>query len=374
MQARSAAFDKLWAQSHRTITRASVWAGETPLGMLPVISGQVTADRREAIRRKVSIGVAGAAFGYVPTSSTGILSPLTGNELRVQRGLIFPDGSQELISLGVFRLTNAKVDETANGLTIAIEGEDRATVIQGNTWIKTFSIIAGTAVEAAITAIIADRYPGCPVDFPATGAVTPMLVLGVDGDSSDPWASCQQLATDAGYQLFFDAAGVARMVATTDILAADPVYRYGADDLRVVLTAGREWDGKDTHNGVIVLAEGSGVPVPFRAEAWDMDPASPTYRYGPFGERPEVYRTSTITSQTACQAAADERLRRSLGGAGGLTWTQAVNPALEPGDVVRQVRPLLGVEDDFVIDSLTYPLSAKDSSTGIGRTKLLAAA
>ena len=84
-----------------------------------------------------------------------------------------------------------------------------------------------------------------------------------------------------------------------------------------------------------------------------------------------MYSSPLIRDEVQADAAASERLRRNLGTGGKLSWGQIVNPAHDASDVVRVTRPLLNVDDVFVIDSITLPLTASESASAIGRTRVL---
>jgi len=97
----------------------------------------------------------------------------------------------------------------------------------------------------------------------------------------------------------------------------------------------RETKLTETYNGVIATGEGPEIATPVRAEAWDDDPTSPTYRYGLFGQVPYLYSSSLLTTQAKAQAAADAKLAQLLGKSTSLSWSQIVHPGLAPLDVVE---------------------------------------
>ena len=125
-----------------------------------------------------------------------------------------------------------------------------------------------------------------------------------------------------------------------------------------------------TYNGVIVTGEGSGVgDAPPRGEAWDLNPASPTYVAGPFGSVPTFYSSPLITTTDQAAAVAASMLAQTLGKVEQLSWEQVTHPGLAPLDVVAVELPD-GTTQTFILDSLTVPLSATDVMSATARSTL----
>lgn len=359
--------------SHQIVAKVEVWGTsgleDTITGY--VDEGSVSVDARRGTRRTCQLTIGDFDGTLTPETANDLLNPLSSRELRLYRGVDFGT-TQEYVPLGVFRITKTTPSEGEGGIKIAVDGSDRSWRVKRAQFSGPYTVLADTAVEDAIADLLLDRYPTVETSFPATGAVTPRLALGVGGtNATDPWTAAQKMATDAGYDLYFNNEGVAVMVQTSDLYTATPVVTYGPGEAEVILSSTREWDAETTYNGVIATGEGSGLTAAVRAEVWDDDPTSPTYRYGPFGEIPEMYSSSLIKTAVQAEAAASERLRRNLGTGGKLSWTQVVNPAHDGSDVVAVTRPAINVNDIFVIDSLTIPLKAGSAGQAAGRTRVL---
>ncbi len=127
-----------------------------------------------------------------------------------------------------------------------------------------------------------------------------------------------------------------------------------------------------TYNGVIVTGESSANDTPPRGEAWDLNPASPTYLYGPFGAVPEFYSSPLITTQAQAETVAAAMLAGTLGKTEQLSWEQVVHPGLAPLDVVA-VQFADGSSSSYVIDSLTVPLTVADIMSATARSTLVVA-
>lgn len=357
------------SSSHRIATKVTVgpWDGPQTDISVYVLDGEVSVDRTRGQRRTCQLSIGGEAL--VPDSASALLAPTAAQYLRPYRGVRFADGSTELVPLGVFRVTSATPTEDENGVQMEVEGADMSWVISRAQWVNAWAIVSGTKAEDAISDIVADRSPETiSTMLQPTGYQLPTLVYGLGQDeSSDPWTAVQSIASDAGFDVWFRQDGVLVMEGTPSP-SSDPTFTYAADALQVVLSASREWSGDDTYNGVIIQAEAPELATPLRGEAWDMSPSSPTYRYGPLGEIPEVIQSDRIQTQAQADAAAAERLKRRLGRGVKLSWDQVVNPALDAGDIVRVVRPALATDRQFVIDTLTIPLRAEEPMKATGRT------
>jgi hypothetical protein len=367
----SAAFKAAVASSHSIATQVLVgpWQGAQTDISEYVLDGQVSVDRTRAQRRTCSLTIGDVSGGLVPRFASDVLAPTAAQYLRPYRGVTYPDGSQELMPLGVFRVTSTTPSEDENGVQITVEGADLSWVIARAQWVNPWAIAGGTTAEDAIAEIVGDRAPvAVSMSLQPTGFQLPTLVYGLGQDeASDPWTACQSIASDAGYDVWFRQDGVLVM-GPTPSPADSADLTYSAEDLQVVLKASREWSGEDTYNGVIIQAESPDLVAPLRAEAWDMAPSSPTYRYGPLGEIPEVIQSDRIQTQAQADAAAAERLKRRMGRGVKLSWDQVVNPALDVGDIVQVVRPGLKTDNRFVIDSLEIPLRAEEAMSATGRT------
>jgi hypothetical protein len=95
----SAEFAQAINLSHQIAVEAAVLTatGETPVD---VLDGTVSLDANAASRGRLDITL---PRDLVPTGATSLLAPF-GNELRVGRGIEFPDGTREIVPLGVYRI------------------------------------------------------------------------------------------------------------------------------------------------------------------------------------------------------------------------------------------------------------------------------
>ena len=354
--------------SHRVVTRVEAYFDGDLVAVVTPLDGSVSIDSRRAVRRTVSLSfVDDGTLVPAPGGTSGVLTPY-GAEVRVYRGVVFDDGTEEVAPLGVFIVTDVEVKDDRKGRQVSVTGSDRSIRITRNRFTDAYSIAAGTAVETAITDILRDRWADVSVSLPPMGATTPATVLRV-GSESDPWRDAVDLATNAGFDLAFDPDGVVRARVIPDPVEDDPVAIYEDGAEAVVLEVSRGWSTESTYNIVIVSSEGSDVDSPLRVEAADDNPDSPTFRFGAFGQVPMFYSSSLIRTSEQAATVAASQLRQQLGRAETISWGQIVNPAHDVLDVVRLVRPSQDLDAVLLLDRLEVPLDPGGSMSAGARVR-----
>lgn len=399
--------------SHTATVRAEVWQGDQRLVTLDAVDGQVDIDARRSVRRTCSLQVSDsgpmttveeipgtstyddiillytdyptmessiasyaelAPVGQyrtiivdspiIPVDAYGFLTPY-GNEIRLWRGVVLPDGTSEEVPLGVFVIVNVEIAETPSGTTLSVTGADRSLRISRARWTEPYAI-RSTATESAIDALLLDRWIDVETSFSETGATINKATFGTEADT-DPWQDALKLAQSAGHELFFDGNGVAVLEPTRDYETATPDAVYLQDDEAMVLDLTRSLNADETYNGVIATGEGTELADVYRGEAWDEDPDSPTYRYGAFGQVPRFYSSSLLSSDDQAQAAAESILARGKGLTEQINWTQIVDPSLDAGDVVVVVNENAKVNRTLILDRLTIPLDPARPMAAVAR-------
>jgi hypothetical protein len=399
----SAAFKDRVRQSHQMMLRCEIWQGGSQVATVYPISGMVEIDARRTSRRTVSVTLA-AENGLVPGVNPSALTPY-GNELYVWRGVRVPSSVQvektynglatayatvtaldnafvtftdleatilvevdqdEWVPQGVFFLTEVDV-QSGDGATITLRGVDRSIRILRNSWTSRYQTEAGDTLDQVLIELLRNRWPQVETDFPEIATVVPRRVFGLDSED-DPWTNAQDLATAAGYDLFFDQNGVAvlRSAPAYDIM--EPQETYEENSEAMVLGVSRGLNNERSYNVVVVIGEGSRQNQVYRGRAEDLDPLSPTYIYGPYGQYPLVYNASSINSVDEANEAATLLLSRTKGLVEAFEWSQIVDPSLDAGDYIRVTNTLANVSRSFVIDRLTVPLGPNEPMTAVART------
>jgi hypothetical protein len=347
--------------SHRIAVRATILDEETEIALEEVLSGQVTLDARAATRGRCDLTVSGAS-DLVPTSRTDALAPY-GNEIRIERGITYPGGSTELVSLGVFRIEDATIADSGDNLEVRISGLDRSARLIDARFEEPYQVASGTNIADAILEVVTEGWPEVATDFMVVDATVPKLIAEEGGDR---WAFAQSMATSIGAELYFDGDGVLilRPVPTP---TQDFAYELVEGEDGVLVSAERTWSRQGAFNRVIATGENTKGDTSVRGVATDEDPDSPTYYYGQFGQVPRFYSSPFITTDEQAEDAAAGILAKELGATQSVSFGAIVDPALEPGDVVKITRQRAGIDETNVIDALTIPLSAEGTLTGTTR-------
>lgn len=350
--------------SHTLAVVAEVIDSAGTVTPVDIIEGTVTLDQKAAVRGRCDLTVVDdGTLGLVPDSPASLLAPY-GNELRVSRGVQFPDGTSELVSLGVFRFQATEVEDSPDGLQIRLSGQDRAARFIDARFEEPYQVAAGTNYATAILTVLQAAWPDVPTDFTSTALTSPQLVVQ---EQDDRWQFAQAMAQAISMSLYFDGDGT--LVLAPDVLS-DPVASVTEGTDGVLLTAGRHWTREGAFNRVICTGENTGEDVPVRGVATDDNPLSPTYYFGPFGKVPQFYSSSFLTTDAQAAAAAQAILNKQLGTTEQVNFGSLVLPHLEPGDTVRVTRARAGInEEDHVLDGLTVPLSAAGAMSAQTRAR-----
>lgn len=364
MRPASAALRSAFAGSRTTASRVELLAAGTGRVLassepnaatrLTVVEGKVTADATRAILRTCSVTLADPTGTLTPAAAADLLAPY-GNELKLYAGARLPTGAAEYVALGVFSFDDVEADDEGGSVTIRLEGYDRAGRVAGR-FSAPYVVAAGTNYVDAITALVQARYPGVPMATGSTPHTTPLLVFE---EQADAWEAVQAMAAAIGCRAYFDPEGTFRLEAVPDP-ATQPVAWSFLEDVNALAVAVHNRIKRAPYNGVIVTSESTGNAAAgaiVRAEAWDTDPDSPTYRYGPLGDRPTWRVSRFITSQAQGDAYAAAELLKVKQGAQVASFTAVPVPLLEPLDVVQLARARVKVSGTYALERVDYDLA-----------------
>lgn len=351
----SAAFKTAVKTDHIVISKAEVWSEDRILLTLSIDTGKVSVNTNNSIRRtcEIHLTTTRETTNLVPDDGFDFLAPF-GNQLRLYRGIQYADGTEEYVPLGVFVITDVKVTDTNDGVSMTIMGEDKSIIISRNKWTSTYQMVNGT-LETSLTALLQNRYPDIVTDFPTTNVTINQIVLGAD-TGLDPWKDAVYIAGLVGYDLYFDVKGVCTMRQFPTLDAASVVATYEEGNGTTVTSLDRTISTKETYNGVIYTVEGSQVTTPIRVEVWDEDTTSPTYRYGVFGSVPTFITTNLIGTSADAIKAASLLLNTYIGRQEEINFSSIVDPSLDVNDVVYLSSDGAKVDRTVIIDSMDIPL------------------
>lgn len=354
MQSVSDAFLDAIGNSHQFKSIATLIETDGTETVLDVIDGSVTLDGTAATRGACSLTL--SPDTPIPDEPTSLLAPY-GNEIRVERGVIFTDGTWETVPLGVFRLDETDVSDSGE-VAIEVSCLDRSSIVIDAVFERTGNIAQGTNIGTAIEDLLNEvpALADVPRSFATVTTTTPLLSYEA-GD--DRWDFCQGLAEAALCDLYFDGTGTLVLRHAPQSNVADFTVSEGTN----LLGISKRWGRENGVNRVVVTGETSGE-TPVYGEAIDDDPQSPTWYYGDFGQLTFAYSSEYVIDDDQAATVAQNILDQKLGTGQQIAFESLVNPALEPSDLIQVTRERLGVNELHILDQITIPLTAEGSMSG----------
>jgi hypothetical protein len=348
MQTRDPLLDTVILGPHTVISRADVLTnGVVVQNDLPVTAGQVTKDRGQWSRRTAS-----ATIGDSSSDTQQLLLPY-GNEIRLWRGAVMPNGAAYLLCQGTFGIQDSEVDYAAGG--VKITGLDRGRRIADARfpfarWVPPSSILH------LLADLVREATPWANVSIDPALRDHDTAALTWDRDRQ---AACIDLAASLGGECYTEPFGDFVVAPVPDPNAKE-VWTVSATGALVMPT--RKLSRQGVYNSVVVKSTASGygnvtssrLPDNRTAIA-DDDPLSPTRRSGPFGEAVTYYDSPLVTSRAQADQAGLAILRNQLGLSRSVSFESAVHPALEAGDVVA-VDYGDGRIERHILDRIAMPL------------------
>lgn len=355
-------------RSFRLKCTVEVWYDGNPVATLPVHDGSVTVDRTSSTRRSVDLTIASPDF--VPLYVNSPLAPY-GAELRVFSGIVFMDGSDEQVPLGVFRIESVDWEEESGSFP-AVKGYDRSKGVIDAKFLMPYDA-SGRSAFAVLAALVTDVVD---CDVLIDPVLRDYVIPGGSVFDSERWDAVQSIAAGMGAEAYFDVYGNLVVTAIPEI-AQDTshdtaVWAVDHGEDGVLVSAQRGVTRSGVYNAVAATGATSdsdeAPPIGFAA---DTDPRSPTYwgpatalPYGPytptpFGQAVMRYSNNLLTTTSQCETAARGQLANSLGLARSLSFGCVPNPALDAGDLILVVY-LNDQAELHLIDTLDIPLAGGD--------------
>lgn len=337
--------------------------GVTPVGTeLEVESGMVFFDTRAEVNGTVNL----IAVLPWPDNSSGLGTPY-GQELYIERGVEYGSGTREWVGLGYFRIDSIEQVGSDQAL-VRILGSDRMANVRDARPLEPKVYTAGTSVAAIVTDVLEDSgvSPVMNFDWDANSE----LLVTDHVLSEDKIKFLHELLTSYGKVFYFDYGG--EFTAKTQPTSAnDPVFSVNAGRNGVLVSMNRYLSRDGVYNAVVATGESIGDAPPVRAVAYDNDPSSPTYFFGPFGRVPRFFSSSFMTTTDQCQDAANSILAQSIGLPYVVEFGVVPNPALEGWDVIDVLYSDRSAPETHIIDSIGYSLSVDGEMTLTSRKQFL---
>lgn len=337
--------------SHTVAVRVDAHQGHRRVATdLPIVDGDVAVSSASGVRRTLTCTIADPTLWDT-------LAPI-GTELRAYRGVRYPDGSEELVPLGIFSLDQQSTPVVRRGAITITSAPDRWARIQRARFeTPRVSDTGFTPVEQIVRLIteVVDATPSTgAIGAANTHAVTPTTTPVVWDRDRDQ--AVNDLATAAGLDVAFSPTGalIIRDVPTMD---AAPAWRVTAGRDGVMLNATATRDRSRVYNVIVVVSTKTTGTPPFTPQiVEDRDPTSPTNVTGPYGRAPYFLSTALIGDAADALKAGRALLTRTRGRFVDMSVSAIVNPALETGDTIS-VTDVGGGTTRYLLDSFSVPLS-----------------
>lgn len=352
--------------SYTLTSRAEVYLRDQLLDdNLPFIDYEVIEDVTAATRRTMQLTLPGESK-YIPGTSEDLLFP-KGTEIQLWAGVLYPSGVHEEVGQGRYRLSKPRVTETADGeRIIAIDGADRSRTVALARFPFPYSVLSGSFTYDQIEKIVSERVRMLEfIDFGSGTHVTNQLLY--DPTEVDPWEACLRLAEYTGEIVFFDETGLLRKYPIPDPSAEDVVWDFdeSAPQGFTLMEPDKELDDEVAYNWVIARGEHSDLATPVFGEAFDANPASPTYigassRTDPgfgmsdFGARPLFVTSEYLQTNEQAETYARAELSRNLGVAERFSFTCTPNMLLTADDAVYVNVPDYKVDGRQILETKVF--------------------
>ncbi|MFI7009963.1 DUF5047 domain-containing protein [Streptomyces sp. NPDC050145] len=334
-----------------SVSVSALYNGSVVADDLDFVDGAVQVDRGSDTRRTLSLTIDDPKL--FPDSETARFG-VYGQELYVEAGLAYLDGTTETVPLGFFVIKSVSGNIHTGPLTIQADGRE---LLCKRAVFETAQSTAGHANAAAfIRTHLEDVVPAAGFVDDSSSGTTALASKTWERDT-EVWSALVDVATSVGAELYCDANGTFRLVDVPEIGSAVPVWTVAAGEGGVMVSADMAVTGDGVYNRVVVAGENSSDDAPpVIAEASITDPDDPLRYGGPFGRVTKTYSSSLITSIGAAQGAANALLRQYRAANRTVSLSAVPNPALDAGDCIRVDYGDAAPPELHLVQSFTVPL------------------
>jgi len=337
--------------------------GTTPTGtVVPVEDGQITFDSTANV---VSTLNSLTTSWNWPVNFKDLLTPY-GNECFIERGVVYGDGTTEWVSMGYFRIDTVEQQDAPQG-SIELTGSDRMQGIIDARITAPITFAAGTSVAGIITALVSAIYPWAT--FSIDSSLTTAQINVAQTTTDDRFGFINDLVTSYGMIMYWDYRGVLVVKAPPSL--STPVATLLTGPHGVMTQMSRTLSRDAVYSGCVASGQQATSNAPPFAIVVDNNPISPTYWYGNFGQIPQFYSSSFLTTVAQCQSAAQSIMQNSTGLPYEVDFGFVPNPALMPWDPVTISTDQGGIQtENHVLKQLVIGLKPTDTMTAQTRQYL----
>lgn len=299
-----------------------VYDGEIVQADVPLVNGNVSTNRGSNIRYEAK-----AEMGMYPWDE--VLLNAQGTRVRLYYGLDSL-GTKEFAQVGEYQVFDFA--RTGRGsLRLTLKGLEQF-VIESE-FIRPRTPPYGLSTRTAISNLITEALPDAEIVMANS---VDRKVRATGAWDRDRWAAVNQLAASIFAEVYCGYDGRFYIVDQPDLSHLIGLYQLDGGPTGVLINEDRTSTRDTVYNAVSVSANSSDqTRPPLWAWAYDSNPLSKTYYYGPNGQRPRFYSSQFFTATIQCQAYANRLLIESLAPRVNLSIGATPIPFLEAGDPVR---------------------------------------
>jgi hypothetical protein len=345
---------------------------------LYIEDGSISDDRKSLVgRRNATWRLIDKDGLFEPLTTSAVVHPMRDRDVRLWRGIQGFD--DDLCPLATVQLERTNVSREGAGVRWSMSGSDRSLHLSRCDWRTELNIPEGTTPYAATLLVLAQVDPAH--SYVVVASPTTKVLDEIDflpGEPPDPWEAIRMFWESAAMEVFMDQLGQVKAQPFPNPATAPVARQYidgNADNIRVSPME-VDIDRTTLRNGVRVTGSAPWLLYGVVAEAWDIDPGSPTY-YDPLnpgsslvGPHPEEISDSLVGDETEAQALADAKLPDVLGIEESIRLPAIPDPSLEAGDVIEIANDLIQPTSRFIFDTLETPLTFKGGAqTGTTRRR-----
>lgn len=374
----------------QVVTRADVFKRGQKILELPVVEGSVSDDSSAAVRRRCSLDI---SLGdqpelYVPSrlSEDGVGLWPNGMEIKLYQGVRHKAGGDEMVPLGVYRISRPAITDSGDDLKMSVEGFDRSRAVSRARFQDAYQLKhtdLSTAIKAVLlnqcawldSSVFEDEERWMRTDgfYGSTGYFVPRATFD---RTDDPWQACVDMAKAAGAEVFFDLNGLPTLRPQPDPETELAVFAYDEGEDNLALELDRDLDDEDAYNGVICTGENTANNQRIvSAQVWDTDPTSATY-YDPkypfdtdYGPVPCFMTSQYVETDAQALAAAQGEFNRQIGIIENISMTTIANFAHQSSDIIHIKRDRIQVNGNYVLESFTCKLGPEGTLDGTTRRR-----
>lgn len=338
----------------------TLWMADAPLSTGGSISVDATRDERRSFN--LNFSNTDGALSYSPDGFW------YDKIIKAYRGIYYTDPTtlDETYwetQVGEFLIDKIKEPHFPN--IVAVDGRDYTKKMLSSKFVATTTLSKGMPLSEAISSLAANA------GIAANKRVIPYTqdTLGKDftwDRGVSRWEAAKALASNYGYDLFFNAEGYLIIQPTQDPASSPVSHTLQTGAAGNLTSYDKSVNDSRLYNHIVVAGESSET-VPVWAEARNDAIGSPT-SIGKIGDRLYQYVSSFITTVEQAQAVADKFLAIHSLQEFELNFGSLVFPWLEVGEIIQFIdpKPYQTQPDRFLLSSMTIPLDLA-IMTGTGK-------